>query len=184
MRHDAHTKPLPLVPAARSLHRDRLRRAVSLIEIVGVIALVGIVSLATYATLSGSARPGGDTAAKTSLVIFSELQTTSFVDTGAPADLTLLASRNPSLTWTSSFSTTPTEVHVINAGTATAAAVSTGDDSCWFIRLDAAPSAGGEPVIWAVADGVLCDASTAMALTPTGTPTGRNPNSPQILGVE
>ena len=161
---------------------SKIKRAFSLIEIIGVIALIAIISIATYATLSGSARPGGDTAAKTSLVIFSEIQSTAFVDSGIPASITLLQLRNTSINWQSSISTSPTEVQVIYEDSATAAAASTGEGSCWFIRLDATPGVGQEPVVWAVADQTICDATVGMELQATGNEIGRNPNNPQILG--
>lgn len=159
----------------------RRRGAFSLIEVVGVIALMGLLSVAAYVVLAGSAKPGGDTQSKAALVQFAELQATVFVTSGAPATLAELIDADGSIEWTEEASTSPSRVSVAVSGSAAGAASSNGAGSCWYVRVDAAPGAGLEPEIWAVADVEECSAAVALSLTASGSATGRNPNKPQIL---
>lgn len=172
-------------PVVRPLYRGRpgrsRRRAFSLIEIVGVVVLVAVLSLAAFATFSGSTKPGGDTEAKASLVLFAEAQTTSFVSDGTPASLDELSSGDAGVVWVSGVSTSSDTVSVIVSGTASGAAASNGNGSCWLLRLDTEPGPTSEPEIWAVGDDVSCVGATALALTASGGALGRNPNNPQVI---
>lgn len=160
------------------------RRAFTLIEAVVVLAVIAILSSVVVLRLTGSADPASDAAAKSSLVVFQQIEQGAQRSAAVPLDATAIASGSfdrASVTFTANASTTSSEVSVAVDGTVVIGAASAGAD-CWALRLDFAPTPSSPLQWWFLDEDVeSCTPSLFSAAAFPVDGTGQGPNRPSVL---
>jgi prepilin-type N-terminal cleavage/methylation domain-containing protein len=160
------------------------RRGFSLIEALVALAIITLLSTIVVLRLTGTADSGEDMAAKSSLVVFQQLQETAFQVGPAPLDaLTLQTGEydRGSVSFTLESSAAASQVAVLVDGS-TVIGVAESGTSCWALRMDFVPSSTSPLQWWLLAENVT--SCTPSAFTDAPLPvdgSGQNPNSPTIL---
>jgi type II secretory pathway pseudopilin PulG len=155
-----------------------------LIEAVVVLAVIAILSSVVVLRLTGSADPAADAAAKSSLVVFQQIEQDAQRGSSVPLDASAITSGSydrGSVTFTANASTTSSEVSVVVEGTVVIGASSAGAD-CWALRLDFAPTPSSPLQWWFLDEDV--ESCTPSLFTSADFPadgTGQSPNRPSIL---
>ena len=159
-------------------------RAFSLIEAVIVLAVIAILTSIVVLRLSGSADPGADAAAKSSLVVFQQIEQRAQRGSSTPVDAAQIAAGNydrGSVGFVSGASTGSSEVSVVVDGTVVIGAATAGAD-CWALRLDFAPTPTSPMQWWFLDENVeSCVASSFSTAAFPDDGTGQSPSLPTVI---
>jgi prepilin-type N-terminal cleavage/methylation domain-containing protein len=160
------------------------RLGFTLIEALVALVIVTLLSTIVVLRLTGTADSGEDLAAKSSLVVFQQLQETALRTGPAPLDaLTLQTGEydRGSVSFALEPSTSASQVAVLVDGSVVIGVVAAGT-SCWALRMDFVPSATSPLQWWILAENVTSCAPSVFTDAPLPADgSGQNPNSPTIL---
>lgn len=147
----------------------RSSRAFSLAEMLATVVLIGILSAITFGSMRSDDTGAQRSEAFASLTRLLRVEDSQMFAAGAIAGTATITTIDPELAVTSEPSTAPDIVSVQVTGSTLLAAARFGDQGCVLLRREYAPTAGVDPVVWAIADtAAICAASGAADLVVIG----------------